>query len=880
MRARVGGRDAHWVFEDRLAGLATSGAIRAIEDLQVTYVLERVGRARATSDAVWDRRRQALLVDTIALGAPGDRATGLALGLTPCIYEGPSQDAVVETLTLLLTLGTPARIQAHLDRRHYPTVAQQRHPLDLLAARLGEVLDYRLDRRLRRRFEALRGADLDPWRARDQLAAIIGPEPAERQEWAARCAPGLLEMIGIGAPSDDLIEALTQILAAPSLDAIPADLLATEDAEDDEDGWVEDALPEAPRPEDSTRSPARVDDHPKEGRGPSGPVPRIVPPPTDGSIAGQEGSSASSGGAPSEALAEIHRQSNSSAARKRAFQEAMESMFGVPSQADRQQRQAAGADRQRPAAAPDWEALARGVAEPDEVDPAPADSGGLWTQVQRFFGGGPEAPPPQAPRWAQSNAHNPVAPTGEIGPQLWTRPEHLRELSHSPPELGFDFEPAELPSPHRYAIQTLGARFEESSQRWLPAGAPPADWYAPDVPRGREVVFQGRVAPGLNQLPLPMYGRLERAPQLLQGRGQLSSRTTRHGQIWLHVDADAPLTISYAVELTQPPMLTGGHKEALAEAPEALYAPTVGLRAFPPPARQLIARLRQRPRPAWEAALAIQTFVQTRYVYDTEFMARPEVARAVARRRLGQGNHHLEVLHASRQGDRVLGRGICYELNLAIVELLRHAGLPAMVATGWVLDRGRIHRPDHFFALVILPGPQGPCLMPLEAATGPQGPLRPMAPEPPRDGLHEEGSLPPIAPPPGPWSSERIMNMPSPDDLDRGLGQMRQQELEAARAEAELARRALVHLCAVSGRALPDALGGALEAPGPEHLGALRAHGARQLDSPTLFAALMAVLRGDYEEVAVLPPAVRELVRQDLVRVRTVSRYHVSAEVS
>jgi hypothetical protein len=48
--------------------------------------------------------------------------------------------------------------------------------------------------------------------------------------------------------------------------------------------------------------------------------------------------------------------------------------------------------------------------------------------------------------------------------------------------------------------------------------------------------------------------------------------------------------------------------------------------------------------------------------------------------------------------------------------------------------------------------------------------------------------------------------------------------------------------------------------------------------SPETFAALVAVIRGDYAEVLVLPPAVRELVKRDLVRVESRSRYHVSIE--
>ena len=48
---------------------------------------------------------------------------------------------------------------------------------------------------------------------------------------------------------------------------------------------------------------------------------------------------------------------------------------------------------------------------------------------------------------------------------------------------------------------------------------------------------------------------------------------------------------------------------------------------------------------------------------------------AVRRLRDGKGNHHLSLLHASADGE-VLGRGVCYELNILIAELLRHLMVP------------------------------------------------------------------------------------------------------------------------------------------------------------------------------------------------------------
>lgn len=279
-----------------------------------------------------------------------------------------------------------------------------------------------------------------------------------------------------------------------------------------------------------------------------------------------------------------------------------------------------------------------------------------------------------------------------------------------------------------------------------------------------------------------------------------------------------------------------------------------------------------------------QSFVQRNYVYDAGFMARPEVKTAVARRRPGRGNHHLEALHASGHGD-VLGYGICYELNTMVVELLRHLGVPAMVGTGWVLDRGMIDRPDHLFALAIVPSPGGPCVLPLDSATGAQGPQRPMATTARRTADRTPHTL---APPPevtGPWSANAVYNMPSEEELERRLEQLRANEQRALHEEVTGLAELILHVLSVRGRAPSKDLERVLGDVGErgvggstqEQLHALQRAAVGLLGRPELVRVLQGVMSGDYDEVAVVPAEVRELVGLELVRVESLSRYHVSA---
>ena len=87
-----------------------------------------------------------------------------------CIYDGAGEDDLVDIIELLLPLRTRQRMNAYLDRRHFPTVAEPGVAgTERLAERVGEILDYGLHTRLRHRYPELASSELDRWRDRELL---------------------------------------------------------------------------------------------------------------------------------------------------------------------------------------------------------------------------------------------------------------------------------------------------------------------------------------------------------------------------------------------------------------------------------------------------------------------------------------------------------------------------------------------------------------------------------------------------------------------------------------------------------------------------------------------------------------------------------------
>ena len=120
-----------WVFESRLTALAASGELRAVEGLRVRYRLRGVGEVQSETSAVYDPPRGALLVDTRVLDDLAGHTTGLATGLMPTVYDGLGEDQLVDIIEILLPRRTRERMDAYLDRRHFPE-ASALSPLERL----------------------------------------------------------------------------------------------------------------------------------------------------------------------------------------------------------------------------------------------------------------------------------------------------------------------------------------------------------------------------------------------------------------------------------------------------------------------------------------------------------------------------------------------------------------------------------------------------------------------------------------------------------------------------------------------------------------------------------------------------------------------------
>jgi hypothetical protein len=221
----------------------------------------------------------------------------------------------------------------------------------------------------------------------------------------------------------------------------------------------------------------------------------------------------------------------------------------------------------------------------------------------------------------------------------------------------------------------------------------------------------------------------------------------------------------------------------------------------------------------------------------------------------------------------VHGRGICYELNSALVELLRHLGLPSAVVTGWVLDSGRISHPDHLFAAVLLPCVEGLCLMPLDAATNSRGPIHalPAAPSQPPSVLPQRPQVPT---PGGVWSLSPSFDVTTPD-VDALIETVRSAEQQRMQAEALLLERVILSICLVGKRPPPTALASLRESPLAERNARLHALAAGLLPDPALVGTLLALWRGEFEHLPALPADVQRLVSLGLARVKSASSFRV-----
>ena len=295
------------------------------------------------------------------------------------------------------------------------------------------------------------------------------------------------------------------------------------------------------------------------------------------------------------------------------------------------------------------------------------------------------------------------------GAQAW-----LQDRRHKA-EFGFTFAPSRLALPWSYAPHTLTERFDRRSQRWLAEGSP-AEWRQGHATRAGLLRMRGRLPGGEALLPLPLHASV----LTVDGAEPLRWVTLPNGAALVLLPQATEVRVEIALQQA-PDFAAGGQPP---DAPRALLRPTAPDPELPDEAHDQLSDLRHGSTSPFDAALTLRDWVRRRYRYDPSYLESPELARWLASLSAGRANRQLALLHAGRSGN-FLGAGVCYELNVLLCELLRRAGIPAAIATGWTLERGALSEPDHLWAMALLPTDLGPRWMPLDAATTTSGrPLR------------------------------------------------------------------------------------------------------------------------------------------------------------
>lgn len=354
------------------------------------------------------------------------------------------------------------------------------------------------------------------------------------------------------------------------------------------------------------------------------------------------------------------------------------------------------------------------VEPPPETPPEDEPSDGLWRRFKRWWGsdGDKDVSPEEKsvetrPRergrdWFQARE--------AIDAQLEDNTRWVEDRFHRP-EFGLAFAPENLPLPWRYAPQSIASSFDRRAQRWRVLEHP-GSWSSAS-PTERHVAFSGMLPRGQVMVPVPLYASLDR----IEVSGAHRSLSTRDGKTLLSVKEDSSCQGQWRLE-EAPRFLDTDHLEVPVD--EALLQSTAADGELPSEVLDFVDAQRADAAPWRVQALAVRDFVREHYRYDPTYLEDAAVARWLKNVSRGRDNVHLAALHAGRDA-RHLGRGVCYELNVLVCELLRRLAIPAAIATGWTLDRGQLDAPDHLWAMALLPTREGPRWMPLDAASTREG---------------------------------------------------------------------------------------------------------------------------------------------------------------
>jgi hypothetical protein len=336
-------------------------------------------------------------------------------------------------------------------------------------------------------------------------------------------------------------------------------------------------------------------------------------------------------------------------------------------------------------------------------------------------------------------------PNDSIGPQLDFDAHRFRQHAANPQEIGLFHQPTTLPFPYRYALHTITGFFDPRTQHWSPTPLKaPLIWQS--GPKVGSIIFQGKLPPGLLQLPMPLHSTRTIPPEITcNGESIAYKPKSTPPDTWqIHINAPSTVTIRYTLDLFSPPPIAS-------KAPSTLNKhylhPTTRREDLPSALQDFLADLQTSTLSDLEKARKIEQLVRKRYLYDMDYSKRPAVR--AAREQLDHDrtfpqNDSLLLLHAGRHGT-YWGAGVCHGLNILIAEMLRQVGIPSAIATCWVLDEGYLSRPDHLIALALLPTEGGFAALPLDGAVNNQGRV-----------LHS-------ASPPAPAQAPNLPSLPPPD---------------------------------------------------------------------------------------------------------------------
>ncbi len=456
-----------WVYTTRLTALAASGSIRIVDKLNVRFELAGVGSISAERPSAYDSAVGELLVDSQVLNYP--ELTGLAEGLLPAILNGPQAELFVDLFEILIARRERLRMEAYLNQRHFAGAGPiLLDTVDVIASRIGDILDYRLVDKLSVAFPQLRGVNFERWRDPELLMRLRTSQKTDPDELAELTAGILIDILQV-KETPGLDGLLKKVLMASSINEafnclVPdkaSDNGAPETVRDNRQLLSKDKIASTEIAKSDEKKTAQTIDSVPPRHGLEN-VPLL-------------------GGLVAWALHPGTKQKQSSLTDEKDKEGFWNKLLGTKS-SDTDHAESEASERQKTT-----------VSE-QEYDPSN------------------EKPP--LPAWLYGNYFQ---PDKNIAQQLWCTSENLAQLESSTKPIWLSMSPQTLPPPHQYAIQKIGSNFDSITQCWRFTSDSQKMFHTPGTPTGQIVSFSGQLLAGESRLPIPMYSRLKGAVRVSDG---------------------------------------------------------------------------------------------------------------------------------------------------------------------------------------------------------------------------------------------------------------------------------------------------------------------------------------------------------------------------